>query len=201
MYQLCENAINLYHLYVPHIYVPNVCSIYIYAQYVCSINNYVPCIHDIYMCYAYECLCICMWHMWNWNMFVLCVIFMSIQAPFVCAPFVNMAHVSTHKDNTCSTYKTYEMAIMIVHIIICYKQFDDQWILCATHRWLNPNIFGLYETILNLDVTMWFTLHSCGILIWILWCNKDNAKYVKLNILLIWFNWMEIKYKQICEIY
>jgi hypothetical protein len=147
MYQLCESAINLYHLYVPHMYVPTVCSIYIYAQYVRSINNYAPYIHGICMCYAYECLCICMWYMWNWNMLVLCVICMSIQAPFVCAPFVNMAHVLTHKDNTCSTYKTYEMAILIVHIIICYRQFDDKWILHATHRWSNPNIFGLYEAI------------------------------------------------------
>jgi hypothetical protein len=52
-----------------------------------------------------------------------------------------------------------------------------------------------------LDVIMWFTWCSCRILIWIFWCNEDSARYVKLNILLIWFNSMEIKYTQICEIY
>ncbi len=142
-----------------------------------------------------------MWYMWNWNVLVLCVKCMSIQAPFVCAPFVNMAHVSTHRNNTCSIYKTYEMAILIVHIIIYHKQFDDQWILHAIHRWSNPNILRLYETILNLDLIMWFTWRACEILIWIFWCNKDNVKYIKLNILLIWFGWMEIKYTQICEIH
>jgi hypothetical protein len=65
-----------------------------------------------------------------------------------------------------------------------------------------PNSFGLYEAIFNLDVIMWFTWCSCGILISVFWCNEDSAKYVKLTILLlIWFGWMEIKYTQICEIY
>jgi hypothetical protein len=148
---------------VQHVY--NIDMVYLtfkylkYSTYVCAINVCSISMHHMYvphMCmYQLSESAINLYHLYvpHMYMLVLCVICMSIQAPFVRAPFVNMAHVSTHKDNTCSIYKTYEMAILIVQIIICYRQFDDQWILHATYRWLNPNIFGVYETILNLDVT------------------------------------------------
>jgi hypothetical protein len=52
---------------------------------------------------------------------------MSILAPFVCAPCVNMARVSTHlKITNFPLIGCMEMAISIVHIVIYYWEFDDQ---------------------------------------------------------------------------
>jgi hypothetical protein len=58
---------------------------------------------------------------------------------------------STHNNRTCTTYKTHEMAILIVHIVIC------SWNLMINKYYMphicdDPNIFGLCETILNLDI-------------------------------------------------
>ncbi len=79
-------------------------------------------------------------------MFILCVICIFILDPFIYALGINLVHVSTHNNRTCTTYKTHEMAIMIVHIVIC------NWNLMINKYYMphigdDPNIFELCETI------------------------------------------------------
>jgi hypothetical protein len=125
--------------------------------------------------YAFVYLCIRMWYMWNWNMFILCVICIFILDPLVYPLGVNFVHVSTHNNRTHATYKMHEMAILIIHIVIWSGNLMINKFYMP-HIGDDPNVFGLCETLLNLDIHLWFTRLSYEILIWIFWYNEDNCR-------------------------